>query len=551
MLTHLSIKNFLIAEEVELDFTSGMTAILGETGSGKSVLMESLAIVCGIKNISSKLLREDAPLKIEASFDLNPVDIEKNPFLKQFLDGETTLILSLESKANGRIVRRANGEMMVLQSIKKLTSNLVDIHSQYDNFLLFSSEGQLNLLDSFGGAKLRKVQGDYSACFKKFQEDLQAIENLKKSVNNLDVDYLKFKIDEIKKFNIQPLEIEKDNQRLTELSGMAKMKSALENLQSPTAMLNQLYPDLKSNLNDLLETPLKDSASQALSALEELETTFSEIQNSRFDEDPYEIDRLNERLFQLSTLQSKYGMKTSDILSALEKMESQLDSLASFESDLKGLEKKKEEDYQALLSIAEKLTAQRKETSKSIEKEISKNMSELGLLSGGFKVDFMAKEEPDQTGKDEIRFMVSLNKGMVFVPLKEGVSGGENSRIMLSIKAVLNKVSPIETLVFDEIDSGISGRIAFQAGAKMAKMSRESQLFCITHLPQVASFADQCVLVEKKVGEQRTTAAARVLEGDHLEEAIAYLIAGNSKTQTSIDAAKELVSEARKVKEKA
>lgn len=549
MLNHLNIKNYLIIKDVELDFKNGLTGFLGETGSGKSIIIDALGVVCGINNISVKKIDENNPLFIEAIFSLEDNELKNNEELKEFLDESNELIISIQSKKDGKIIRKLNGYTLPLSFIKKVAENLIDIHSQFDNLKLFSDIGQLNLLDSFGGKELNKAKDEYINSYDQYISNIKEIEKLKEINNNIDIDYLKFRIDEIKKYDIKENEIENANERLKELSDNSKIHDVISDNINYINQFNEISSLLKSGLYELKGTFLEEKVNDLSSSLDEIEKDLYEIESYDANLDSSEIDFLNQRLFDLSFLQRKYGSSTNDILFELKKMEDELDSLESFEFNLNILQDKSNKLLNELYLKGEELNKIREKYGSKLSLEIMKVFEELGLKGCSFKVEFIKNEFISRNGLYSVKFLVSMNKGMNFISLKDSVSGGENSRIMFSIKYVFNKYMHLPLLVFDEIDSGISGKIAFLMGKKMYEMSKKSQIFTITHLPQIASFSDQVISVSKCVKDDVTIANAKLIENKEINRYVSLLISGEQSTTSSLNAANELIQEANSFKQ--
>lgn len=549
MLIHLSIKNYLIIKDVELDFKKGLTSFLGETGSGKSIIIDALGLVRGINNINTKIIDDEKPLFIEAIFSLENNGLKNDNELKEYLDDESNeLILSIQSKKDGKIVRKLNGYTLPLSFIKKVTQNLIDIHSQFDNFKLFTDFGQLNLLDNFGDQEIKKVKADYVISYNEYQNVLKEISELKENNNNIDVDYLKYRIDEIKKYDIKENEIEIANERLKELSETSKVHDVINNSINYINQYNELSNLLRNSLYDLKNTILEEKVNDLMSNLDEVDKALYEIESYETTSDSNEIELLNERLYDLSFLQKKYGHTTSDILSSLNKMEDELDCLESFEFNLKFLEEKANKLLSQTIEKGEKLYQVRKKYGDKLSTEIMKVFEELGLKGCSFKVNFIKNDKLSISGLYSIKFMVSMNKGMEYMSLKDSVSGGENSRIMFAIKYVFNSYLHLPLLIFDEIDSGISGKIAFLMGKKMYEMSKNSQIFTITHLPQIAAFSDQVVYVSKSIKEDITVGEAICVDNGEINKYVSLLISGEQNTLSSLSAANELIKEANSFK---
>lgn len=301
---------------------------------------------------------------------------------------------------------------------------------------------------------------------------------------------------------------------------------------------------MKSSLFDFRGTPLENKAKEAKEALAMAEEKIEDLVSSAPEVDPQEVDRLNRRLYDLGELRRKYGKKTSDILASLKDFKERLEALQTFEEDKARKESEVEAKRREAVSEAEALSRERKKVAADLSAKVCDEMSHLGLSKGGFRISFHERAEMCAEGKDEAIYEVCLNKGFRFAPLSEAASGGEGSRLMLSLKAVLQKANPCDCLIFDEIDSGISGKVAFKAGRMMRDLSGDVQILCITHLPQVACFADRGIEVKKTDGGDKAIAVAEVLTSDGLATAVATMLGGENPTRESRRAAEELIREA-------
>lgn len=548
MLVSLNINNFVVAESIQLNFHKGFTALLGETGAGKSVIVEALAIVTGSKANLSKIRDPKKKSFIEAVFEIDDDFIDRHEELKDYLDGDKTLILSVSFTPKGTVLRKVNGESVTQNMLRKMTEGLIDIHSQGGNQMLFTPQGQLEILDKFGGSEIAKAKDSYSKAFDEFQKAKDDLADFIKEAQKEDPDFLCFKIEEIEKFHLKPNEIEDDEKRLNDLSGLAKVGDALKGLSQFVSSFEEINSQIRSSLNDFQGTNLEVKAEELKALSQNLDSGLEEIMATSLDNDPAEIDRLNERLFELGEIRRKYGKSTEEILSKLKEFKLTLENLEGFEDQKKNKEKVIKEKEQVAVEKAQDLSKLRRKYSYLLSKKVSSEMSELALPKDGFLVKIDSKEEMNKEGIDSLDFQVCLNKGFKFTSLKDAASGGEGSRIMLSLKVVLQEADPSEVMVFDEIDSGISGNTAFKAGKKMSQISRSAQVIAITHLPQVASFVDNPIIVTKKVVKDESVTFAKEVGKDGLINILGNMLGGESLTDKSLNAAKELIAEAEKEK---
>lgn len=544
MLLSLTVKNFVVAQDVSLQFGPGLTAFLGETGAGKSVLVDALAVACGAKASYSKVRDPAAKAFVEAVFQIPDGFLAGHAGLRDFLGDERQLVLSVSITPRGTVLRKANGETMTVGMLKELTAGLVDIHSQGGSRELSEPEGRLELLDSFGRGAIGQVLGEYREAYGKVVEKEGEIAELKATVGKEDPDFLDFRIGEIERLKLEPEEIERDEKRLGELAAVAKARDALRELAPAVEALGQIEGNLQQGLEDLRGTSFDGAAQKAKDGLDELLEGLEQLQSDRDQDDPGEVDRLNQRLFELEPLRTKYGRTTKDILAALADLKAKRDSLGSYARDLEALQGQLATLEGQAKALAERLTGKRMAIAKEMSAKVSGEMADLALAPDGFRVALTALAGLGPKGQDGVDFLVRLNKGFPFQPLEKTASGGESSRIMLALKSVLNRDYPADVLVFDEIDTGISGNVAFKAGQKMHRLSYSSQVLCITHLPQVAAFGDSLVWVEKTDDGNASKAKATQVEKKGMADKIALLISGGGETKASLFAAEELIAQA-------
>lgn len=549
MLTNLNIRNFVVIDQAEIEFSEGLTAIIGETGAGKSIIIQALACVLGGKAGVSQIKDKNKKAFIEASFVLDDKFLGEHPKLKAFLDGDNQLVLSLTITPKGNITRKANLQTLTAQTLKELCADLADIHSQRDSSALYDKNNQLILLDKAGGKELDEALNNYNLSYRELLNAKKKVEDLKASVKDEDPDFLRFRIDEINAFNLQPNEIEEDEEKLNQLSDQADIGKTLEDLSPVWSQISTLTDELSSYLSSLTKFSATETmATEALDALNILEEKVQELMLSSADEDAAMIDKLNARLFSLDKLRQKYGSSTKEILNTLESFKQRLASLEDYEGNLKALQDEVFKAEEDLTIKAKSLSQCRKKTATKLISEINKNLASLGLAENGFNIEFQEKDGLDSHGMDQIEFTVNLNKSNEFLPLRKACSGGESSRIMLSLKTALANENKGTLMVFDEIDTGISGNIAFKAGAKLHQLSQEIQVICITHLPQVAAFSDNGLYVEKRENDNAVESLVTPFTKRDKATRIATLISGSNETKAAIQAAQQLIKEAENAK---
>lgn len=559
MLFELHIKDFILIEEVKIGFEQGFNTITGETGAGKSMILGAIDLVSGEQaNKDSVRIGADRT-SISASFYTND---KANAYLNEtgIACDEDIVILSREVQAKGKSISRINGQVVTLNHLKEITKNLIAIHGQNDNQTLLIREEQLNLLDKFGGVENIRTHQQIQHLFNEIRILKSEIELLEEKSydRQRQTDFLTFQIEEIENAKLkigEDLTLEKEYELLTHLGGIVEV------FERATGWLSGEYGDgAVSEVSSIANAYSKFVHYDE--SLDEFSKRFKEIYflmddlakdvvdyKSKLDQDPERLEWIERRLDEINHLKSKYGKTLEIIFDLKSKFQTELDVYENVEEKLKMEKERLEKLLKDYSLIAEQLTSLRLKASKAFEEALQRELFELNMKETSFKIDLNTLAEPTARGLDDIEFTISTNIGQPFRPLKKVVSGGELSRIMLGIKIVLGTMDAIPTLVFDEIDTGISGVTANVVGEKLAKLSRFSQVICITHLPQIAVFSDHHLLIEKNVEDQNTLTHITSITSKEVEKEINRLVGGLEVTETTSIHSREMIQTAHKKKE--
>lgn len=559
MLTNLHVKNIALIDESEIDFEQGFNTLTGETGAGKSILLGSVNLALGGK-YSSDFLRDPAkPGIVELIFEIN--DAKRKKELEELdIHPEDNQIV-ITRKFNGKkSVLRINGETVTISKVREASELLIDIHGQHDSQTLLNKRNHLKIVDSFGSKELSELRAAVKSIWREKKNLEDELSELRSHGGNRsrEISFLEFEIQEIEEAALTPGEDEELEKRYRKMSNGKKISEnlaatyritgydsregcgssigeALHYLQEITKFdepLQGLYDQLISIdglLNDF-NRELSDYASSA---------EFSE-------EEFYETEtRLNE----INRLKDKYGYDISRILSSCDDKKKELQKLLEYDENIHLLEEKLSMTDQVLDQKAAELSDKRKAVAKRLEKLITENLTDLNFLTVDFQISFNDLAVPGENGKDDVEFRISMNPGEPLRPLEKIASGGELSRIMLAIKSVMADEDKTETLIFDEIDTGISGRTAQKIAEKIAMLARKHQIICITHLAQIASMADIHFFIEKHTEDGRTWTSVRKLDEKESIEELARIIGGAEITETVIQSAAEMKRLAQKQKE--
>lgn len=552
MLSNLQIENIAVIKSASIDFENGFNVMTGETGAGKSIVIDSLNAILG-ERTSRELIRSGADSASVCAEFQNVGENVKNELEKLGIEKDDTLIVSRKLTPDGKNVCRINGMPATVSMLKALGVQLVNIHGQLDNQSLLSPETHCSFIDKLAGSgrELNEFKELYSLYIKKENE----LKSLNTDVNekNRRLDILNYQIEEIQKADIRPGEKDELTEKLGFLRNAEKV---LDLLHTAYAALNgdgempgaaDIAADAASKLlsaadysSDFTETAngVNDAAMNLSAYTEELRDKIYSL-----DYDPNETERAEERLDVIYRLSQKYGDSEEDILAYLENAEKERDALSFSDERAEQLRAETEKAYNEALAAAKKLSEIRIEAGKKFSADVERELAFLNMPSVKFIVnDSVGKLY--ENGIDNIEFLLSANAGEEPKPLSKIASGGELSRIMLAIKCVLSELDDIDTLIFDEIDSGVSGRAALKIAAKMKELSKTHQVICVTHLAQIAAFADEHKLISKEEKDGRTYTCIASLDYNGRKYELARIMGGLTVTQSILNSAEELLSSA-------
>ena len=542
MLEELHIKNLALIEDTNIDFSSPYISLVGETGAGKTLIVDSLSILKGDKFDFSLIRDKSKKTVLSASFVIDDSLIDRNEEFSEYLTKQLLVKRIINTDHSSRYY--INDEQVSSSVYKKILSLLIDIHSQGENSSLLDEKNHLYYLDSYLKNDLSEIKKEYSSLYSDYLKNLQQLKTMEEEKEDFDKDYLLFQINEIEKYHLKENEIE---DLINEESRLKSYQNLLKDYQEFSSILYQ--SDIMSSLSSLLSVirRFKDSqidVSSLADNLSSLKESISEFENDfeNMDIDPDRLEYINQRLFDLKGLMKKYGRSTEEILGKLDEYKRKLSFLDEYQIDKDNLLKKIDKKKEQLLLIAKKLSSTRKENAYKLEKDISSVLKKLLLKEDGFKIQIKDKEL-SKDGVDDVSFLISLNEGMPFSSLKEAVSGGENSRLMLALKSIMNSLDPSVLLVFDEVDTGVSGKVAFYVGTLLKEISKTSQVLVISHLPQVVASSYVSYEVEKKTLNNTTISTVKELNEKERIKAIAKLLSSKSITDEALLQAENLVKE--------
>ncbi len=564
MLQKLSIKNVALIDSAEIEFNGGLNVLSGETGSGKSVILESLNFVLGAKADKNMIRSGQHECSVKAYFNLDQIDDFEPIFDECDIEYEDTLILSRKFNADGKSQIKLNGNTVTVGMLKKFTSKLVDVHGQSEHFNLLKTSNQLSLIDNIGGIKLQNIKNDIKQTYCKYKDILNKLQELggDERQRQYKLDLLTFQIDEIENADIK----EKEEDELLII------KEKLKNQEKIIGALNTVKSALNDDggVSDVLSnaTRVASGISQlddkylnvynrlmdAYSEVDDISDTFARLIDE-FDLSEYNADEIEDRISVIKSIKKKYGNNYHEINTFLINAKAEKELLDNYNENTKQLNEQKSELETILYKKYLLLSDERKVISDKFSKEVLVHLKELGMNKSKFTVVFSDTPEFENcefnsvNGIDKIEFLFSANLGEPLKPLSMVISGGEMSRFMLAIKANTSLQNTVSTFVFDEIDAGISGVIAQVVAEKFALISKNTQIIAISHLPQISAMADNNLLIKKYEQDGATFTSVKTLSHNEKINEIIRLIGGDENSLTAKSHAEDLINRASQFKQ--
>lgn len=551
MLLNLQVKNFALIDECEVDFNNGLNILTGETGAGKSIIIDSINMCLGAKASKDVVRNEAKPAEVALIFS---IDNEKTKELLNQMDipFDDDEILITKKIQNGRGVSKINGETVSANQVKKLAELLIDIHGQHEHQSLLSPKKHLEILDEFGKEKISVLKENVSKLYKECSEvkkELYSI-SLDEETKKREISFLEFEIKEIENASLVVGEddtLEKDYKRL---SNGRKIIDSLSEVYANTSEGSKGSRSASDSIGEAVRliagvSEYDEELGSLAQSIQEIESLLSDfnrgissyMSDNEFSEE--EFEQVSKRLDLVNDLKVKYGKTIEAILDSLEEKKTKLDGLKNSEEQVIKLKTRLNELELQLDDEADKLSKVRKEYAKDLEDKIKEALVDLNFLQVEFEIDF-TKVECAANGVDEVCFMISTNPGEAVKELGSVASGGELSRIMLAIKTILATSDEIPTLIFDEIDTGISGRTAQKVSEKLSLVAHTHQVICITHLPQIASMADTHYLIEKSISSDSTISTITSLSYEESVTELGRMLGGAEITEAVLTNAREM-----------
>lgn len=554
MLKELNIRNLAIIDDLTVRFEKGLNVLTGETGAGKSIIVDALGLALGDRAQNDLIKAGEKEATVQAYFELE----DSSAFPEIGIDVSEGIVLRRIISSSGKSRAYINDSMVTLQTLSEVSRSLVDIHSQHEHQSLLTADKQRLILDSYGDHRheIEQVRVLY-ATVQSLREEFNALaERIKERAHRTDL--LSFQINEIESAGLRPEEKQTLEEERKILSNIGRLKELTETayalLYDADGACTENLAKVISKLRDMqaVDPSIADTLGLAESAMPFLEDSAIALRvfRDKYNLDPERIDEVQDRLDQIKRLQRKYGESIETILEYRRTASEELESLESSDERLQAVEAELKKNVEALMPVAHALSEKRKKTAKKIEDLIEKSLRELAFSNAQFSIEVSQETDSEGTckislnGIDRIDFLFSANIGEPLKLLAKIASGGELSRIMLSLKSILADVDNVPVLIFDEVDAGIGGKTAESVGKKLLRISGKHQLICITHLPQIASLADNHLRIEKRQKANTVSVSVHELTGTERQDEIARMLSG-TVTEISRRHAEELLERTR------
>ena len=530
MIEQLSVKDYVLFESCIIDFTNGMSVITGETGAGKSLLIDAIGYLSGDR-IKSNVIRNGKDkailsMVLTSNEKVNSI-LEENGF-----EVDDQVIISRTILNNNKSTVRINQQITTLSFVRKIVNLLVDVHSQMDTYRLMDTKLQMELLDSY--AKVENLKSSVKDSYSKYSNILNELETLKnEEFSDAELEFLTAQLDEIENANIQEDELETLNEQIHDASNWYKNKedlsSCLYEMDKENGALDSLYTLYKQASKSSILNAYEDTFKNLYYSLQTVDEELKHVRDTH-SSDALDLDSLQNRQYLIKKLYRKYGGSYESLMESKQNIMNKIDRIIHRQDVFDKLENEKAESFAAYMKLANELSLKRKAVFSQLESNVMEHCKDLMLENARFKISCTEKK-PSSNGIDDIEFLVSMNPGQDFSSLSVSASGGELSRLMLALKVVFQASNGIETIIFDEIDTGVSGKVALAMGAKMKALSDKYQVLCITHLASVAVMANTHYLVSKKSTSNETITSVQELDHNQTIQELAIMTSGQASVK--------------------
>lgn len=554
MLQTLSIKQFAIIDELDINFSDGLTVMSGETGSGKSIIIDAIGQLIGMRASSDYVRHGEKKAIIEGIFDIDESKDAINILESLAIDvDEDFLLVKREIFSSGKSICRINNQTVTLQDLRKVMQELLDIHGQHETQSLLKQKYHLQLLDDYADNQYSDLLNQYQLSYNQYKNKRKELEELESADQALlqRLDLMKFQLEELTEASLKEGEVDQLESDIKRIQNSEKLNLALNNahqvLTNESAIPDRLYElsNYLQTINDIVPEKfvrLKEDINQFYYLLEDAKhEIYDEMANTEFDEQV--LNEYESRMNLLNNLKRKYGKDITELIAYQSKLANEIDKIENYEQSTSQLREEIKTLYNEVIDIGKKLSQERRRVARELRDHIVSEIQNLQMKDANLEISFKPLDEPTIEGIEFVEFLISPNRGEPLKSLNKIASGGELSRIMLALKSIFVKSRGQTAILFDEVDSGVSGQAAQKMAEKMRDIAQYIQVICISHLPQVASMSDHHLLISKASNADRTTTQVKELKDENKIDEIARMISGASVTELTRENAKEMIKQ--------
>ncbi|TBW71440.1 DNA repair protein RecN [Staphylococcus epidermidis] len=554
MLQTLSIKQFAIIDELDINFSDGLTVMSGETGSGKSIIIDAIGQLIGMRASSDYVRHGEKKAIIEGIFDIDESKDAINILESLAIDvAEDFLLVKREIFSSGKSICRINNQTVTLQDLRKVMQELLDIHGQHETQSLLKQKYHLQLLDDYADNQYSDLLNQYQLSYNQYKNKRKELEELESADQALlqRLDLMKFQLEELTEASLKEGEVDQLESDIKRIQNSEKLNLALNNahqvLTDESAIPDRLYElsNYLQTINDIVPEKfvrLKEDIDQFYYMLEDAKhEIYDEMANTEFDEQV--LNEYESRMNLLNNLKRKYGKDITELIAYQSKLANEIDKIENYEQSTSQLREEIKTLYNEVIDIGKKLSQERRRVARELRDHIVSEIQNLQMKDANLEISFKPLDEPTIEGIEFVEFLISPNRGEPLKSLNKIASGGELSRIMLALKSIFVKSRGQTAILFDEVDSGVSGQAAQKMAEKMRDIAQYIQVICISHLPQVASMSDHHLLISKASNADRTTTQVKELKDENKIDEIARMISGASVTELTRENAKEMIKQ--------
>ena len=554
MLQTLSIKQFAIIDELDINFSDGLTVMSGETGSGKSIIIDAIGQLIGMRASSDYVRHGEKKAIIEGIFDIDESKDAINILESLAIDvDEDFLLVKREIFSSGKSICRINNQTVTLQDLRKVMQELLDIHGQHETQSLLKQKYHLQLLDDYADNQYSDLLNQYQLSYNQYKNKRKELEELESADQALlqRLDLMKFQLEELTEASLKEGEVDQLESDIKRIQNSEKLNLALNNahqvLTDESAIPDRLYElsNYLQTINDIVPEKfvrLKEDIDQFYYMLEDAKhEIYDEMANTEFDEQV--LNEYESRMNLLNNLKRKYGKDITELIAYQSKLANEIDKIENYEQSTSQLREEIKTLYNEVIDIGKKLSQERRRVARELRDHIVSEIQNLQMKDANLEISFKPLDEPTIEGIEFVEFLISPNRGEPLKSLNKIASGGELSRIMLALKSIFVKSRGQTAILFDEVDSGVSGQAAQKMAEKMRDIAQYIQVICISHLPQVPSMSDHHLLISKASNADRTTTQVKELKDENKIDEIARMISGASVTELTRENAKEMIKQ--------